>query len=144
MMNMLSMRYVLSALAAIGLLCVVFIPDWFENPQELAIGEWLGVPNRMQGEVDAEQVRWQVGGHRGKFSYTWVQTEREPYRVQFRRGDKVFEADVEFNGRDEAVVYPLIFDQLPELAQDYIRSRNKALDCPENEMIFHFRRAKEK
>lgn len=141
---MFSMRHILSAIAAIGVLCVVFIPDWFENPQELAIGEWLGVPNKMQGEVDATQVRWQVGGHRGKFSYTWVQTEQEPYRVQFRRGDRVFEADVEFNGRDEVVVHPLIFEQLPELAQEYIRSRNKAKNRPENEMIFVFRRAKKK
>ncbi len=141
---MFSLRHILAAIAAIGVLCVVFIPDWFENPRELAIGEWLGVPNKMQGEVDATQVRWQVGGHRGKFSYTWVQTEQEPYRVQFRRGDRVFEADVEFRGRDEAVVYPLIFEQLPELAQEYIRSRNKAKNRPENEMIFVFRRAKKK
>ncbi len=135
---------IIYCLLAVSLLCAVFIPDWFEDPVKLALGEWKGTPNGMQAEVDDSHVRWQVGGHRGRFGYSWVQTENEPYRVQFRRGERVFAADVEFNGSDEAVVHPLIFDELPELAQDYIRSRNKAMNRPEKEMIFVFRRVKEK
>ncbi|MBQ3218522.1 MAG: hypothetical protein IJB33_06585 [Akkermansia sp.] len=141
---MFNARVIVGVLLFVGLLCMVFIPDWFEDPVKLAPGEWKGTPNGMLGEVDESQVRWSVGGHRGRFVYNWVQTENEPYRVQFRRGNRVFEAEVEFNGRDEAVVHPLIFDELPELAQDYIRSRNKAMNRPENEMIFVFHRIKRK
>lgn len=134
------MRQFIIPAAVIGLLCLIFIPDWFEDPVKLAIGEWKGVPNGMQGEVTEQRVAWQVGGRRGRFDYTWIQTESEPYRVQFSRGDNVFEADVEFNGRDEAVLRPLVFDRLPELAQEYIRKQNKARNRPETELIFVFRR----
>ncbi|MBQ2379994.1 MAG: hypothetical protein II295_06340 [Akkermansia sp.] len=139
---MLSLRNIGIVLASVVLLSVIFIPDWFEDPVKLAIGEWKGEPNGIQGEVSEQQVYWQVGGRRGRFSYTWVQTEKEPYRVRFARGENVFEADVEFNGRNEAVLQPLVFEQLPELAQEFIRKKNKARNRPENELIFVFRRVK--
>ena len=142
MIAMLSMKHICIALTAAVLLAGIFIPDWFEDPVKLALGEWKGEPNGIQGEVTEQQVHWHVGGRRGKFAYTWVQTEKEPYRVRFSRGENVFEADVEFNGSDEAVLQPLVFEQLPELAQEFIRKKNKARNRPENELIFVFRRVK--
>lgn len=128
----------------IGVICAIVLPDWFENPIKLAPGEWKGSSGNMQAEVTEELVSWSAGGHRGKFTYTWVQTDSEPYRVSFRRGNREFEADIEFNGRDEAVVRPLVFEQLPELAREYIRSRNKAMNRPEDELVFVFRRVRAK
>lgn len=126
----------------VGLLCAVLIPDWFEDPVELAKGEWIGYPQKVRAEVDAQQVRWSVGGHRGKFAYTWVQTDSEPYRVRFSRGGESFEADVIFDGDDEAVLLPLVFDKLPDIAREHIRSTNKARNRPEDELRFLFRRVK--
>ena len=140
---MLNMRVWGIALIVIGLLCAVFIPDWFEDPVKLAIGEWQGYPNKVRAEVDAQQVRWFAGGHRGKFSYTWLQTDTEPYRVQFTRGEESFEADVIFEGEDEAILMPLVMDRMPEVARDYIRRQNKARNRPEDELRFLFRRVTE-
>ncbi len=139
---MLTLRNFLISVAAIGLLCVIFIPDWFEDPVELAIGEWQGVPNRMRAEVNDTRVRWEMSGNAGRLSYTWVQTETEPYRVQFRRGEEVFEADIIFDGPDEVVVMPHIFDQLPLIAREHIARSNKAANRPENEIRYVFRRVK--
>lgn len=139
---MLTLRNFFISLAAIGLLCVIFIPDWFEDPVELAIGEWQGVPNRMRAEVNDTRVRWEMSGNAGRLSYTWVQTETEPYRVQFRRGEEVFDADIIFDGADEVVVMPHIFDRLPLMAREHIARTNKAADRPENEIRYVFRRVK--
>lgn len=141
---MLNLRYWLIGAAGIGLLCAMFIPDWFENPVELAKGEWLGSPQKIRAEVDEQRVSWSVGGHRGKFAYTWVQTDTEPYRVQFSRGEERFQADVIFESEDEVVLQPLIFEKLPELAREHIRRTNKARNRPEEELRFLFRRVKEK
>ncbi len=139
---MLTLRNFLISVATIGLLCVIFIPDWFEDPVELAIGEWQGVPNRMRAAVNDTHVRWEMSGNAGRLSYTWVQTETEPYRVQFRRGEEVFDADIIFDGADEVVVMPHIFDRLPLMAREHIARTNKAADRPENELRYVFRRVK--
>lgn len=141
---MVNLRNILIAVAAIGLLCVVFIPDWFEDPRELAIGEWQGVPRKIRAEVTGDVVQWRAGGYGGKFTYNWVQTEDEPYRVEFRSSSSVFEADVVFEGPDEVLLFPLVFDHMPDAAKDYIRSYNKARDRAEDDMRFRFQRVKEK
>lgn len=141
---MMNIRFWSGVAVAIGLLCAVFIPDWFEDPVKLAIGEWQGYPNKVRAEVDEQQVRWYAGGHRGKFTYTWLQTDTEPYRVQFSRGEESFEADVIFEGDEEAILLPLVMDRMPEIARDYIRRQNKARNRPEDELRFLFRRVKEK
>lgn len=137
-------RNILIAMAGVGLLCALFISDWFEDPVELAKGEWLGYPQKIRAEVDERQVRWSVGGHHGQFTYTWLQTDTEPYRVQFSRGSESFEADVIFEGEDEAVLLPLVFDKLPDIAREHIRRTNKARNRAEDELRFLFRRVKEK
>lgn len=139
---MFSFRNVLVAMAAVGLLCAIFIPDWFENPVVLAKGEWIGYPQKIRAEVDEQQVRWSVGGHHGKFTYNWLQTDTEPYRVQFSHGGESFEADVIFDGEDEAVLLPLVFDKLPDIAREHIRRTNKARNRAEDELRFLFHRVK--
>lgn len=143
-MVMINHRSILVFLLLVGGLCALLIPDWFEDPIALALGRWQAVPSGMRAEVDEERVRWQVGGHYGRFAYEWVQTRDEPYRVIFRRGEQVFEADVIFDGEDEVVVLPLVFDELPPMAREYIASQNKARNRPEKELRFVFRREKEK
>jgi len=141
---MFTFRHIGIAVAVVGLLCAILIPDWFEDPRELAIGEWQGVPRKIRAEVTEDKVEWRAGGYGGKFSYRWVQTDDEPYRVAFRRGSSEFEADVIFDGPDEVVLLPLIFDRLPDPAKEYIRSYNKARDRAEDDMRFLFQRVKQK
>ncbi len=125
-----------------ALVCtIIFIPQWYEDPRQLALGEWKeNSPRGMQAEVTDTGIQWRGYGRRGKLSYEWLQTEDEPYRVSIRRGQTCIEANVTFNGDDEVILEPDIFDKLPELARTYIRDRNKRHKRPENELIFCFRR----
>ena len=123
----------------------IFIPDWGENPREIAIGEWKEAgPRGMAAEVTDTDIRWQGYGRRGKLTYEWLQTEEEPYRVRIRKGKTIVDANVTFNGKDEAVLEPEIFDKLPDIARSYIRDLNKRNNRPETEIILVFRRVEPK
>lgn len=120
---------------------VIFIPDWGENPREIALGEWKEAsPRGMGAEVDAATIKWQGYGRHGKLTYEWLQTEKEPYRVRIQKGQTIIDADVTFNGKDEAVLRPDIFDKLPDIARSHIRTLNKHNNRPETEIVLTFRR----
>lgn len=139
------LRHFFIAIGISALICAaIFIPDWGENPRELAIGEWKESTRRgMHAEVDEHSIRWHAFGRRGKLTYEWVQTDEEPYRVRIRRGQTCIDARVSFNGRDEAILEPDIYDKLPDLARSYIRDLNKRNQRPEKEIIFSFRRVEQ-
>lgn len=134
-------RLALLILLVAGFLCL-FIPDWGEDPRELAPGEWHDRANGLHLEVDAARIRWQAGGYSGKIPYEWIQAEDEPYRAQITFRGQTYRADISFNGRDEAVADLLVFDQLPQEAQSFIREKNRAFNRPEKEITLHFRRVK--
>ncbi len=120
---------------------VVFIPDWGEDPRQLALGEWKEAsPRGMAAEVDSSVILWRGYGRRGKLTYEWLQTEEEPYRVRICKGQTVVDANVTFNGADEAILEPDIYDKLPEMARKYIRDTNKRHNRPEREIRLEFRR----
>ena len=134
-------RLALLILLVAGFLCL-FIPDWWEDPRELAPGEWHDRANGLHLEVDAARIRWQAGGYSGKIPYEWIQAQDEPYRAQITFRSQTYRADITFNGRDEAVANLLVFDQLPEDAQRFIREKNRALNRPERQIRLVFQRQK--
>jgi len=129
---------------AIGLLtCLIFLPDWREDPVQLSIGEWRTQSKSMgiHAEVTDRQAKW-YGKARGTCTYEWLQTEREPYRLRFTRGNEAIEANVTFDGSDTAILEPDILDKLPDMARDHIRKQNKLHNRPENEFRIIFVRVK--
>jgi len=139
------MRRLFLIVAALLLLSgVIFIPDWFEDPRRLAPGEWVEQGTQLKAEVTDKDIHWRGLNNRGHLTYDWLQTDREPYRVVIRRGERAVEALVTFNGEDEAILEPEIFDKLPSLARRYIRERNRAHQRPEEEIRLIFRRVRKK
>ena len=140
------LRNFLIAIGISSLVCaVIFLPEWGEDPRKLAPGEWKEASRRgLQAEVDEQGIRWHGFGRRGKLTYEWLQTDTEPYRVKLLRGQTGIEANVTFNGADEAVLEPDIFDQLPDIAKTYIRDTNKRHKRPEKEVILIFHRVEAK
>ena len=137
-------RLLLIVVALLLLAGVIFIPDWFEDPRRLAPGEWVEQGTRLKAEVTDKDIHWRGFNSRGRLTYDWLQTDKEPYRVVIRRGEQAVEALVTFNGEDEAILEPEIFDKLPSLARRYIRERNRARQRPEEEIRLIFRRVREK
>lgn len=139
------MRRLICILLILSLLLgVIILPDWFEDPRRLALGEWMEQGSHLRAEVTEDSIAWRGFNSRGKLTYTWLQTNKEPYRVAIRRGEQLVEADVTFDGEDVAILEPDIFDKLPPTARRYIRERNRARQNPEEEIRLIFRRVKEK
>ena len=120
-----------------------FVPEWLEDPRELAIGSWKDRANGIQLQVDATQVKGCIADRHGKIPYEWVQTEDEPYRVQITFRDQTYRADITFDSSDTAIADFLVFDQLPEDARRFIREKNQALNRPEKQRRLVFQRQKE-
>lgn len=135
--------YILLPAAALGIGLFLFL-NGKEDPRQLALGEWQEKSKSGFVEVtDDSHLQWRAANRRGKMTYRWLQTEQEPYRVEVRRGQNSrWEADVTFEGKDDALVAPDILHLLPDEAVNIIRQKNKAKGRPENEFIFHFRRVK--
>ena len=125
-----------------GILCLL-VPDWREDPRELAPGEWLDRANNLHLQVDETRILWRAGGRHGNIPYEWTQAEDEPYRARITFRGQSYEADITFNGPDEAIADLLVFDQLPAEAQGFIREKNQALNRPEKQIILRFTRVRE-
>lgn len=143
--TMFSLKHFLLAAGVSTAICatVLFFPRC-ENPRELALGDWKGANTPLMAEVTEDSVQWSAPGARGRFSYTWEQDRKSPYRVSFRRGQTVVKVDVCFDGDDMVLVEPLVFEKLPAVLQQHLRSRNKLLGRPETEIKLSFRRVKPK
>lgn len=129
-------------LTVIGCLALM-LPGWFEDPRQLVLGEWKESGNLGYVEVDASTARWRGSNYRGTFQYTWVQTESEPYTAEVsRNGKEKWLVGITFEDEDHAVVDFYIMDKLPPEAQNFIRSKNRARNRPEDELKLHFRRVK--
>lgn len=112
----------------------------FKDPRQLVQGEWQEI-NKM-GIVDVTDctARWNGSNHRANMTYTWVQSEDEPYTIEVTyKGDKWL-ASIAFESDDQALVNFHIIDKLPAEAQDFIRQKNKARNRPEDEVCLRFRR----
>ena len=110
-----------------------------EDPRELALGEWKEGKSRLRVEVRPEQAEWRGMGH-GRLKYEWVQTEKSPYLVRFTYHGETFEAAVEFDGKDTAIVEPRVWHKLPGMMQQQIREHNRRHNRPETELKLVLRR----
>lgn len=122
------------------LAAVLFIPDWFEDPRQLALGEWKEHSTRGYVEVEEERIRTRGMGRTGKITYSWVQTDDEPYTMRVKARGHEVTAHITFNGSDEALVLFEIMHLLPPAAARELRKRNKAANRPEDEFYMLFRR----
>lgn len=135
------LKLLAAVVLTVAVVCLIFIPDWGENPEAWALGEWKEVARDMEGEVTEAGVAWHAYGRRGRLTYEWVQTDTEPYRIILRRGEHTeVPANVTFNGRDEAVLEPEVFDSLPDIARTFIRDNNRRRNRPDKEIRFIFKR----
>lgn len=124
-------------------LAVFQLPRWLETPQERLIGTWQEGRRSSMAEVDEMRIRWKAGSSRGTMNYEWVQTKHEPYTLRVIYQGESVEISIRFNGRDEVIAEPRIWDKLPETAQDWIRESNRARKRPAKELRFVFRRNQE-
>ena len=139
------LRLMLLAVLIAAAAGALFIPDWFEDPTQKILGTWKDAAPRsaLFIEADRAQLQWRSGTRHGKMPYTWLQTEHEPYTLQFTYHHEDYVVDVIFNGNDEAVALPRIWDKLPEEARRWVKEKNRAAGRPEKELRFLFRRDKD-
>ena len=135
---------ILSIMGLNALLALIFIPDWFEDPRELAIGEWRDAGKRGYLEVDETHIRTRGLGARGSISYEWVQTEDEPYTMQLTWRHYTITAHITFDGPDTAIADLDVMRHLPREAARIVKKQNKAAGRPENEFRMVFFRTKVK
>lgn len=137
--------FLLVFVALDALLCLIFLPDWGEDPTQLALGSWRSQHKSLgiHADVSEGRINWNGKAGRGVITYTWLQTEEEPYRLQFKRGQDTMEAQVTFDGADTAILEPDILGKLPPAARDYIRKQNRINKRPEDEFRLIFVRVKE-
>lgn len=135
-MNKLRLTLILTVLSIIcGL---IFIPDWFEDPRELAPGDWKDSGRTGTLEVTDSSIILHGFGHRGTISYQWLQTESEPYTMQIVYGGHRLDAHITFDGPNTVIAELDIMDKLPAEAAKTLRSKNRSLGRPENEFRLVF------
>ena len=133
-------RIIVVLIALISLLCLVMIPDWFEDPRKLAPGEWKDAGKQGMVEVTDATLTLHGFGPEGPIPYTWLQTDKEPYTMQVCYGSHTVEAAITFNGENEVVADLDIMHKLPSDIADTLRRRNTGAGRPENEFRLVFRR----
>lgn len=119
--------FILSAILLSALFTLVFVQSQKEDPVQLALGSWGSQQKRLsfQAEVTEERITWSGLFGRGTCTYTWLQTEKEPYLLEFRRGEELTKAKVSFDGSDTAILEPEIFDKLPKLSKNRFANKIK-------------------
>lgn len=139
------LRLTLLAALPIAAACLLFIFVRFEDPTQKILGSWKDAAPRsaLFIEADMAQLQWRSGTRHGKMPYTWLQTEHEPYTLQFTYHHEDYVVDIIFNGDNEAVALPRIWEKLPAEARQWVKEKNRAAGRPEKELRFRFRREKE-
>lgn len=138
------LRWAAAGLLLTGVACGLFLLNRFEDPKKKILGNWQEGKRSFYVSVDEQYIRWSKGAKGGNIPYTWVQTEHEPYTLQLTYRHEQITVDLTFDGDDAAVAEPRIWEKLPDYAQEWIRSRNRAAGRPEKEFAVLFRREKEK
>ncbi len=129
---------ILSVFGSLALL----LPGWFKDPRQLVQGEWQEYGKMGYVEVTDSTARWRGSNYKGSFQYNWIQTDSEPYTAEVSRNKDKWLVGITFEDDDHAVVDFYIMDKLPAEARDFIRSRNRAKNRPEDELKLRFRRVK--
>ena len=110
------------------------------DPREVVLGDWQEASSHIRVEVTPDRAAARGIGRRAVVKYEWVQTEREPYRLQFHYHGEVLEALVYISNKDTVIVEPQIWEQLPEPARQHIQQVNRQRNRPERELRFLFHR----
>ena len=126
----------ISVLTSLALL----LPGCFKDPRHLVQGEWQEYNKLGYVDVTDSTARWSGSTYKGTFQYTWVQTDSEPYTAEVSRNKDKWLVGISFEDDDHATVDFYIMDKLPAEARDFIRSRNRAKNRPEDELQLRFRR----
>ena len=140
-MTRLRLIFVLILVSVLGSLTLM-LPGCFRDPRQLVLGESKEAGNLGYVEVSDSTARWRGSNYKGKFRYSWVQTDSEPYTIEVSRNQDKWLVGVTFEDDDHAEVNLYIMDKLPDEAQDFIRQRNRARNRPDDELKLRFRRIK--
>lgn len=119
---------------------LLLIPGWFKDPRQLVQGEWQEINKRGYVDVTDCSARWQSGNYKANITYTWVQTDSEPYSLEISYKEQKWLAGITFENDDLVIVDFYIMDKLPPDMRDLIRQKNKVRNRPENELSMRFRR----
>lgn len=136
------LRYTLAALLAAGLACAMLIFLRGEDPRKKILGSWQEGNRSFYLDANESTLHWSKGTRNGTLPYSWVQTEHEPYTLQVQYRHESILVDITFDGDNTALASPRIWEKLPDYAQQWIRSRNRAAGRPEKEFTVLFRRTK--
>lgn len=136
-------RWILFFVAVDALLTVLFLPDWFVDPRERAIGTWKERSLKLQAEVTPEGITaWLPGGGKRRMTCEWVQEKTSPYQCLLKMGDQVVPVEVEFDGEDVALVKPVVERALSDEERSFLRRFNRAHHRPEDEFLLRWVRVK--
>ena len=138
------LRVGLLALLLGAVACGILLPDWFEDPRKKILGDWQEGKRSFYVSVDEQYIRWSRGTKSSNIPYKWLQTDKEPYTLQLEYNHEQIAVDLTFDGDDTAVAEPRIWEKLPDYAQEWIRTRNRAAGRPEKEFAILFRREQPK
>ena len=130
----------------LSVLCLLCGIGWWllrtpTDPTQLALGEWKEASSRTYVDVTPGEAKAR-GMLRGKASYEWICTDKEPYRVRFRYRQKEVLATVSFPDDDTAVVEPDVWEQMSASEQRMLADINRRSGRPEREFRLVFRRVK--
>lgn len=133
-------RLILLIIAALLLSAIICLPDWFEDPRQLAQGEWKDAGRKGTVVVTDNTVTLLGFGPEEPIPYTWVQTEQEPYTMLLSYDSYRIEVNIIFNGDNEAIALPEVMHYLPADIAETLRRKNRSAGRPENEFSLLFRR----
>lgn len=132
-------RWIFLLIALDALLAVIFLPDWFVNPRERALGTWKERSLKLEATVSPEGITaWLPGGGKRRLTYQWVQDKASPYQCVLRLGEQAVPVEVEFDGKDVALVKPVINKVLADEERAFLRRFNRARHRPDDELVLRW------
>ena len=132
-------RWIFLFIAADALLALIFLPDWFVDPRERALGEWKERSLHVSAEVTGNRIeaRFPGGGIR-RLSYEWVDDTSSPYKCLLKMGDAVIPIELEFEGKNTTLVRFVLPDQLAPQERAALRRWNRARGREEGDMVLRW------
>lgn len=132
-------RWILVIVTVNALLSLVFLSDWFVDPRERVLGEWKERSLNMSAAVaeNSIEVRLPGGGIR-RLSYEWVDDASSPYKCLLKIGDAVIPIELEFEGKNTALVRPVLPDELAPQERAALRRWNRARGREEGDRVLRW------
>ncbi len=126
-------RWIFLFLAVDALLAVIFLPDWFVDPRERVLGEWQEPSSRLSAQVGPGEIAVTLPGSVARrLTYEWIDDKNSPYKCVVKTGDRVFPIELEFDGKDVALVRPDLSNDLSGDARTALRRWNRERGRPDD------------